>query len=257
MTPDEFKTAIDSAVGAKVALTYPQLALFVLLSGAAAFLGAFLSEKAKNLATKMDIRSITEKIESVRSFYAEQLKRAENAFALAASSHMAQMAFDKHVEFCETYVARVYEGFGSLFQQGPTKCACKIATDLHGIRLRFVLWETEDVALRLGEFEKALWDIGNDKDFLQYVADENERAKLDHRIYEKFNELMGLQLKTLPDKPTSKPISAIAITNIIAYLQSHLGSSKLANLRKNYLDEALKEIKLQPGPSPPSRHHPQ
>ena len=82
-----------------------------------------------------------------------------------------------------------------------------------------------------------MWKIGNDKDLLQHVTDD-EREELNHRIYEKFNEVMVLELKTLPDKPTSE----IEITRIIAYLQSHLGASNFTKLLKKHLDEAVKEI---------------
>ncbi|MGD0698164.1 MAG: hypothetical protein ABSB82_25400 [Terriglobia bacterium] len=55
---------------------------------------------------------------------------AENAFILSATSHMAEKAFDKHVEFCEKYVAKANEGLGILFREGPTKNALTIARDL-------------------------------------------------------------------------------------------------------------------------------
>jgi hypothetical protein len=49
------------------------------------YLPTYLAEKGKNLATKEDIKDITEKIEAVRSQYAKQ-------------QHMHQMAFDKEFD---------------------------------------------------------------------------------------------------------------------------------------------------------------
>lgn len=89
-------------------------------------------------------------------------KSAENAFVLSATSHMAKTAFDKHVEFCEKYVARVNEALFALFRVGPSS-AQKVAEDLHSIRLEFALWETRDVASPLEKFEHALRMIGIDK----------------------------------------------------------------------------------------------
>jgi hypothetical protein len=160
--------------------------------------------------------------------------------AIAVSSHMADTAFKKHVEFCEEYAAKIFESLDTLIRVGATAEAQKIAYGLSKIRRKFVLWQTEDVALLLGRFEQALWNIGADNELLQSVTDDSERPELIRRIYEKFNEVMGFELKPLSDKPTSE----IAITNIIACLQDHLGVSKLTNLRKNCLDEAVKEIKL-------------
>jgi len=49
------------------------------------YLPTYLAEKGKNLATKEDIKDITEKIEAVRSQYAKQ-------------QHIHEMAFDKEFE---------------------------------------------------------------------------------------------------------------------------------------------------------------
>jgi hypothetical protein len=74
-------------------------------------------------------------------------KSAENAFILSATSHMAQKAFEKHVEFCEKYVQEVNNGLMILFKEGPTKEALNVAQSLSQIRRDFVLWETKDVPL--------------------------------------------------------------------------------------------------------------
>ena len=74
MTPEEIKAAIDAAIGAKVILTYPQLVLFVLLSGIAAYVGAYLKKKGENLATTEDVRQLTEKVEEIKTTYSKQIE---------------------------------------------------------------------------------------------------------------------------------------------------------------------------------------
>jgi len=74
MTAEDIKSAIDAAIANKVLLTYPQLVLFVLLSGIAAYLGAYLKQKGQNLASKEDIRGLTKQVEEVRNNYAKQLE---------------------------------------------------------------------------------------------------------------------------------------------------------------------------------------
>ncbi len=162
---------------------------------------------------------------------------AENAFILSATSHMAEKAFDKHVEFCEKYVAKANEGLDVLFREGPTRKALTIASDLYQIRREFVLWETKDVALFLGGFEKALRKIGADEYVLPYLPVGEKRTELVGKLYNTFSKVVGLE--TLPGEPTSE----IATAHIIARLQDHLGVSQLTDLRKHYLAEAAKRIK--------------
>jgi hypothetical protein len=90
MTTEDIRTAIDVAINNKVLLTYPQLILFVLCSGVAAYFGAYLKQKGSNLASKEDIEVLTEKIESVKNAYAKQLEDYKNE--LAHRSRLAEVA---------------------------------------------------------------------------------------------------------------------------------------------------------------------
>ena len=136
-------------------------------------------------------------------------KGAENAFTLSAASHMAQKAFDRHVEFCERYVQEVNESLMILFQKkGPTTEALNIAHSLQRIRRDFVLWETKGVALVLSRFEKALREMGADEHYLENVPVGDERSKLVDKIYQTFKDILGLE--DLPNKPTAE----IAVTHI-------------------------------------------
>jgi hypothetical protein len=163
-------------------------------------------------------------------------RSAENAFILSAASHMAQRAFDRHVEFCEKYVQEVNNGLRTLFEKGPTAEALNIAYSLSQIRREFVLWETKDVAAVLSQFEKALREMGADKYYLKNVPVGDNRSKLVDKIYGTFKNILGLD--DLPNEP-NQPKEEIAAAYIIAYLQNHLGISELTNLRKHYITEAM------------------
>jgi hypothetical protein len=160
----------------------------------------------------------------------------ENAFILSATSHMAQKAFDKHVEFCEEYIAKVNEGLLVLFREGPTTKALDLAADLFKIRRRFVLWETEDVAPLLGKFEQALREIGAAEHLLPNVPIGEKRTRLVEKLYDTFTKVTTLE--PLPSEPTPE----IAMDRIIRGLQDHLGISQLTDLRKHYLFEAAKRL---------------
>lgn len=67
MTPDDIKATLDSLLANKILLSYPQLILFVILTGISAFLGTYLKQKAQGLATKEDIRAITLAAEEIKA----------------------------------------------------------------------------------------------------------------------------------------------------------------------------------------------
>jgi hypothetical protein len=251
MTTNEIREIVESIVAdQQMARVWYFIALPIIM-GLAAFFGAYLTAMGKNRAAKEYIGRITEETQKAIKPYAEQLvtftkelerrnaleeKGAENAFVLSATSHMAQMAFDKHVEFCEKYVAGLRKALFTLFRCGPTEEAGNIADHLYQIRSEFALWETRDVAHLLNTFENALLVIGLERRSLSDETPEEERVEVIRHIYEKFQQVMALQ--TLPDKPTP----AIAINHIVASLQDHLGVSQLTELRKHYLAEAAKRI---------------
>lgn len=159
---------------------------------------------------------------------------AGNAFALSATSHMAEVAFDKHVEFSEKYVAKANEGLWILFREGPTPKALQIASELYDVRRTYILWETENVADFLNKFEKALREIGASEHYLQHLAVGPKRSELIRSIYATFKRVVDLS--SLPTSPTPE----VAVTHIIRRLQDHLGISELTSLRRYYLEEAVK-----------------
>ena len=53
------------------------------------------------------------------------------------TSHMANIAFNRHVDFCEQYIARMQKGLSDMFITGPTMDAIVIASELSDIRLKY------------------------------------------------------------------------------------------------------------------------
>lgn len=162
---------------------------------------------------------------------------AANSFVLSATSHMAEKAFDKHVEFSESYVTKANDGLSVLFREGPTKQALVIAGELYGIRRKYILWETKDVSIILDKFERALREIGATEHLAEQLPLGDKRSQLIDKLYGTFMDVV--QLEALPDKPTPE----IAVTHIIDKLRDHLGVTELTTLRKYYLAEASKRIK--------------
>jgi hypothetical protein len=94
------------------------------------------------------------------------IQATQNSFAIGATSHMASVAFDKHVEFSEEYVAEMFNTLKTLFREGPTDQALPHAARLYEIRQKWALWLTPAIEANLDKFEAAIRKIGADAHFV-------------------------------------------------------------------------------------------
>src|SRR5690349_16736868 len=99
-----------------------------------------------------------------------ELEEAKNRFTMGATSHMANVAFDKHVQFCEEYTQGVNEALVTLFRQGVHREALAKAIDLSVIRRKWVLWATPSIDTQLEKFEIALGKIGSNARLVEDFA---------------------------------------------------------------------------------------
>ncbi len=88
------------------------------------------------------------------------IQRDQQHFVLGVTSHMANIAFDRHVDFCEKYITKMQETLSTLFREGPTKKCLEMSSDLANIRLAFRTWLTLDITNKILPFEQAINDIG-------------------------------------------------------------------------------------------------
>jgi hypothetical protein len=110
MTPTEIQAAVESALANKVILPWWSYLISFLIVAGGAYFGVYLKEKGRNLATREDIKDITDKIEKVRSDYRKEndryqllasgllKKRAEAIERLYQSVLDIEEAFAKFVE---------------------------------------------------------------------------------------------------------------------------------------------------------------
>jgi hypothetical protein len=75
MTPTEIQAAVESALANKVILPWWSYLISFLIVAGGAYFGVYLKEKGRNLATREDIKDITDKIEKVRSDYRKENDR--------------------------------------------------------------------------------------------------------------------------------------------------------------------------------------
>lgn len=83
------------------------------------------------------------------------LQQDQQIFNLGMTSHMANVVFDKHVEFCEKYMMEVHETIGTLFREGPSETAMQHANNLFKIDREYSAWIPKQIALQLELFESA------------------------------------------------------------------------------------------------------
>jgi len=121
------------------------------------------------------------------------LRRDEQRFNVGVTSHMANTVFDKHVSFCEEYMASVHATVVSLYQHGPSEHALTSAQQLRDIRIRHATWITTGMSQDLEAFETQVRKIGAGG---QFVATAAGPAYAEHRqrrieeIYETFERLL-------------------------------------------------------------------
>ena len=90
----------------------------------------------------------------------QALQQKQHIFNLSVTSHMANVAFDKHVQFSEEYIQKMDECIKLLFEAGPSGQTLNIAEQLMNIRRKHTPWVTKETTSKLCEFENDLAMIG-------------------------------------------------------------------------------------------------
>jgi len=163
---------------------------------------------------------------------------SQNHFSLATTSHMANVAFDKHVEFSEKYATATHDALVVLFRHGPTDEVLNSATDLFLIRREFAVWLTSGIEGRLDAFEGALRSIGANAGLVRAVNDGTIQAHI-NEMYLVFAEVMGW------GRWQDKEITGDrAINKVIQHLRGILGTEELTTLRQALTTKAFAQLNL-------------
>ncbi|MCL2920040.1 hypothetical protein [Shewanella litorisediminis] len=125
-----------------------------------------------------------------------EIQQGQQLFNLGATSHMANSVFDKHVEFCERYLAEVHQTVVTLTREGPTREALKHAGNLYTLRIEYTAWITPEMDEKLMPFEKAVRKIGANSGLVSALSGEENRdgarTKALEEMYDVFSNLMGI-----------------------------------------------------------------
>jgi hypothetical protein len=161
---------------------------------------------------------------------------SQNSFAIGATSHMANVAFDKHVSFCEEYVAEMFKALSTLFREGPTRGALHHALILDGIREKWAVWLTPSLEVELERFEAAIRRIGAHAGLVEDAPGEPNRAVSIQTMYGLFAEVIGLK-----EWEGAPPSQDLAVKTVIGKLRKVLGTEELTALRNNFVSRALEQ----------------
>jgi hypothetical protein len=158
------------------------------------------------------------------------LQDYQNRFSLAASSHMANVAFDKHVQFCEEYVAEVQQTLLTLFRNSATEELFRHTAKLSDIQAKFVVWLTPQIETDLELFELALRKLGATAGLLKSGATLDDRQQRVRELYRTLADVMGR--KFFPNGWEGQPLNEeLAVTKVIQRLRGILGTEELTTMR--------------------------
>ncbi len=176
----------------------------------------------------MDI--FTEKIEH---FYGTIRQISLNNFATGTGAHMAAVAYDKHVQFCEEYIEAIENTFDELTQNGTSKETGLLVLPLVRIRRKYSAWLTEKLEDELIEYERVLIEVGN-----SHYKKENST---EHADIEKYAKIIDENLASLLGNRESG-IRESSINHIREILEV----DALAQIRSTITKEAKDRIVLKP-----------
>jgi hypothetical protein len=167
------------------------------------------------------------------------LQNKQQDFILSTSSHVADVAYDKHVLFCEAYIQRIQKGRQELFREGASPLAMSIGRDLVVIRQEHSAWLTDEIESQLKPFENALIEIGAQEHYLEMTAgqgmDEKKKEIID-KIYKSFGLVMG------HEKPNNDIEADLHIDKVIDKIRDILGIKAMTKLRIQATKVALKRL---------------
>ena len=173
----------------------------------------------------------------VRDALAHERQRAlqvqQQDFRLGVASRMAEVVFEKHVAFCEAYLARVAAGMIELTGTGPRQEALGLASDLARIRIQYGAWISSDVEARVLPLEKALRKIGATAGVLESVPVGERRSRLVQEMYDAYGIVLGVQSALTEEEAQT------AASRVFERLRELLGIQELTTLRQRAVREAI------------------
>lgn len=169
----------------------------------------------------------------------EYLQRQQQVHQIGSASHMANVAFDKHVEFCEEYIQNIHETMNVLWREGPTEKAVALGNKLYSIRLKYSAWLTEEMGQQLFPFEQALRELGASQGFINQTIDSEQyaeqRSKLIWQVHSNIKKILNMD----KDHEIEAEIEIESVKNKVRKI---LGINELVSLRNKIISDAMSSV---------------
>jgi len=228
--------AVQASVKTTAAVT-----LFVALAGLVVQL--IRDEGAHQRAIELADRASDRSIAAADREHERSVVAADhtNRFALGISSHMANVAFDKHVQFCEAYALVADQALGDIFRNGATADAVDHGRDLFKVRRAHAVWITQEIDEKLQKFEDLFMEMGASAGYVESTRGDREAAnqRQDH-INRKFKNLMTLTGGKEWNEEQLDEEKAVIAT--IRWLRGVLGTEELNAVRRVFVKRAMTEL---------------
>ena len=166
----------------------------------------------------------------------------QNNFVLGASSHMANVAFDKYVEFCEEYVHEAQEALSTLFRYGPCEDMLTHAGKLYRIQQKHALWITAKIEQDIEPFQTEPQKIGADASYVSSKADKLSQEQRDRYINQMYTALA--KVTGMKEWEGEKLTDELAVSSQIRLLRSILGTEELNEIRHFLVAKAVNELRV-------------
>lgn len=173
----------------------------------------------------------------------KDLQSRQQTFTLGAMSHMANVVFDKHVDFGEKYLAEVHEALVTLWRHGPTQEALRHANNLYKIRVEYAAWITPSIEEKLTPFEQTFRSLGANHGLVEAMrteADKNGlRAKALDEMYSEFKKVLGFS-----EKPKSSSKDKDFVARVKEVVAEILQLDQLIEIRENLIRAAADSVRV-------------
>ncbi len=168
----------------------------------------------------------------------KELQQHTQDFTLGVTSHMAKVAFDKHVEFCEKYMEEVHKTIKTLWQEGPTEKAMVHSRKFQSLRMEYATWMTEKITAKLVIFEDKLFSIGSKT----RLSERTKNGGVWEKAYKEADDAWDAVLGQLIDKEKSVDEN-VAIESVKEKIREILGVDELTELRGLLIQKAVEHVK--------------
>lgn len=167
-----------------------------------------------------------------------KLQRKQQFYNTAVTSNIANIAFNKHIEFCEKYMTELRETVITLIKEGPCENALNHANKLYTLRCDYSLWLTNKIDSDLFPFEQALRKIGAKAHLIESLRTSNDSTKKEKRL-EAIEDMYELFIQLNIENLNGEIDENVAVESVKRKLRTILGIEELTFIRDKVIQEVI------------------